>query len=162
MNILKIIVILSLLAFLPITFTSCNSNSDIISNDPSSNSTQGVQWLYDWEETLHKAQLNNTPIMINFYTQVCPYCVKLDRDTFANRAVASFLNENFICVKIDASKNSIASNYYITGVPMTYFTTIDGTAMGYMAGYIPPETFLTGAQKALDLWLNESKDKDNT
>ena len=144
-----------------ISVAACSSDSEVLENGQNGNST-GVEWLYDWDEALQQAQSNNTPIMINFYTQVCPYCVKLDQDTFANKEVSTFLNKNFICVKSDAGKSSLANNYYMTGVPTTYFTTPDGTSIGYMPGYVPPETFLIGSQKALELWLNGTEDNNQT
>jgi len=151
---LKIIASLILIVSLLISVTACDSNSEVLENGQNGNST-GVKWLYDWDEALQLAQSNNMPIMVNFYTQVCPYCVKLDQYVFANQEVSDFLNDNFICVKSDAGKSNPASYYYMTGVPTTYFTKPDGTSIGYVPGYVPPETFLMGSQKAFDLWLNE-------
>ena len=122
------------------------------------NVTKGVAWLYDWDEAVSKAQSRDKLIMINFYTQVCPACRMLDQDTFANEEVAAFLNDNFVCVKIDASKSALIRVYPVPGVPITYFVFPDETVMGYKLGYATPDDFLLIAQEALSLWLNEFKE----
>ncbi len=119
------------------------------------NAPAGVAWLHDWDEALEQAQFQNTPIMINFYTQRCPACKALDQDTFSNEEAAPFFNNNFICFKSNAETSNLARNYYMTGVPTTHFTTPDGTTMGYFTGYAPPEYYLLVAEEALNRWHNE-------
>ena len=90
--------------------------------------------------------------MINFYTDICPYCVKLDEETFADEKASAFLNGNFVNVKSNAGKTSLHVNYGLAGVPTTIFAASDGTEMGRIMGYRPPDQFQEGAQEALDYW----------
>ncbi len=113
-----------------------------------------IRWLTDWDEALAEAQTTGKAIMINFYTDVCPACRMLDENTFTDKDVGIFLNENFVNVKSNAGRSSLHSRYGIRGVPTTIFTTPDGEELGRIIGFYPPDQFLEGAQWAKDLWID--------
>ncbi|MDY6911750.1 MAG: thioredoxin family protein, partial [Chloroflexota bacterium] len=72
---------------------------------------EGINWINDWDEALNRAQTENKPMMINFYTDTCPACVKLDNDTFTDEKLANLVNENFINVKSNAGRTPLHANY---------------------------------------------------
>jgi len=120
-----------------------------------------LEWLDDWDKATTEAKAQEKPILINFYTQICPTCRTLDKNTFADKSIATFMCENFISVKLDASKNSLSANYGISGVPTTVVTTPDGTAIGKITGYYPPEAFMPGLERAMELWNNMNEPDTN-
>jgi len=111
-----------------------------------------IKWIDDWNKALSIAQTENKPIMINFYTDVCPACRALDRNTFADRDVAAFLCTNFVTVKSNAGKAGLHASYGISGVPTTVITRPDGTEIGRIIGYYDPDQFLEGAKQAIAEW----------
>jgi thioredoxin-related protein len=117
-----------------------------------------VQWVDDWEEAKSMASEENKPIMVNFYTDICPTCDRLDRDTFANEDVRAYLNDNFINVKSHTTRSGVHEQFGIRGVPTTVFATPGGEEMGRIFGYYPPEAFLGGCQAAQEHW---NKDFNN-
>jgi thioredoxin-related protein len=119
------------------------------------------EWLEDWDEAITEAEAQEKSILINFYTQICPACRALDKNTFADKSIATFMCENFINVKLDASKSSLSAKYGISGVPATLITTPDGTEIGRISGYYPPKAFMTGLERAMELW-NEMKGTDSS
>ena len=112
----------------------------------------GVQWSYDWTEASSRAQAENKVIMINFYTDMCPACRMLDRNTFADSELGNFLNESFIPLKSNAGKTNLHARYGIPAVPTTVFATPEGNEIARMVGYRPPDQFHQGATEVLNAW----------
>lgn len=65
-------------------------------------SAQEVEWL-SWEEAVQLSKTDKNPkkIFIDVYTDWCGWCKKMDKDTFQNAEVATYMNENFYMVKLD-------------------------------------------------------------
>ena len=131
-----------LLALLIFTAVNCSSKNG-------STSESVVNWLYDCNEALNKAQNENKPIMIDFYTDICPACDKLDSDTYSDNELGTFLNDNFVCLKSDANNSNLSQEYSISVVPTIVFTSSDGTEFGRFSGYKSPNEFYQYAQEML-------------
>ncbi len=63
---------------------------------------QYVEWL-SWNEAVERAQSDLDPkkIFIDVYTDWCGWCKKMDKDTFQNPEVATYMAANFYMVKMD-------------------------------------------------------------
>jgi len=113
----------------------------------------GVQWEADWMQASNRAEADNKPVMINFYTDVCPTCRRLDRDTFANAEMSAFLNDNFIPLKSNAGRTNLYMSYGVRYVPTTVFVEPDGSVITTpIVGYISPEGLYQHALQVLELW----------
>ncbi|MEL6974276.1 MAG: DUF255 domain-containing protein [Bacteroidota bacterium] len=66
-------------------------------------SAQQVEWM-SWEEALALSESDAEPkkIFVDVYTDWCGWCKKMDKDTFQNEAVATYMKEHFYMVKMDA------------------------------------------------------------
>ncbi len=62
-----------------------------------------IQWV-TLEEALAKSAENPKKIMLDFYTEWCRWCERMDKTTFRHPAIVSFINENFYPVKFDAER----------------------------------------------------------
>lgn len=70
--------------------------------DAESVSKEGeIQWLTPEEAEL-KTKTVPKKIIMDVYTDWCGYCKLMDKNTFANKAVAAYINENFYPVKFNA------------------------------------------------------------
>jgi thioredoxin-related protein len=61
----------------------------------------GIQWL-KFEDAIKQNELQKKPILIDFYTEWCGWCKKMDATTYANPGLASYINMYFYAVKFDA------------------------------------------------------------
>jgi thiol:disulfide interchange protein len=144
-------ILVALLALVAVVTAACIP----LGGGGSSAGTGQVEWLYDWQEATSKAEAENKPLMVNFYTDVCPECDKMDRITFSDGEVAAFLNENFVNVKINPDKPEtqyLGREYGIWGVPTNVFATPDGLAFGKKVGRLSPSRYSDWARTMLARW----------
>jgi Protein of unknown function, DUF255 len=65
-----------------------------------------VNWL-EWNgESFAKAQAEDKPILLDLGAVWCHWRHRMDADTYNQPQVATFINENFIPVKVDNDKNA--------------------------------------------------------
>ena len=62
-----------------------------------------IEWI-SFEEAVKRNKKVPKKIMVDFYTDWCGYCKKMDREVFARPQIARYLNENFYAVKFNAEK----------------------------------------------------------
>ncbi|UCH00775.1 MAG: thioredoxin family protein [Deltaproteobacteria bacterium] len=110
---------------------------------------EGIKW-YTYDEGMALGKNEKKTVFFYFYADWCPYCRKMEKETFQNPSVVSFINENFIAIRVNADKEKkIASNYGVIGLPTSWFLEGNGDKIGNLPGYIPPERFLSMLKKIL-------------
>ena len=84
--------------------------------------------VYKWDrnkllkDILHKS--NGEKIIIDFETEWCGWCKKLNQITFKDRSVINYANDHFISIKIDAEKGEgkdLTKKYNVTGYTTILF-----------------------------------------
>jgi len=73
-----------------------------------STNAQEINWL-TFEEAIDAQQQNPKKIIIDTYTAWCGWCKKMDKETFTNKDVVDYINENFYAVKFDAEGNDVVN-----------------------------------------------------
>ena len=69
-----------------------------------------VQWL-TVAQLLEVYSKNPKPILVDVYTNWCGWCKVMDRQTYSNEKVVSYINEHYYAVKLDAEqKDSLEWN----------------------------------------------------
>ncbi|MDO6595345.1 thioredoxin fold domain-containing protein [Oceanihabitans sp. 2_MG-2023] len=69
---------------------------------------QEINWV-TFEQALELQKKKPKKIMIDMYTEWCGPCKMLDKNTFQNKEVAAYVNENFYAVKFNAEGNAVAN-----------------------------------------------------
>ena len=125
---------------------------------PLNEKKEKIEWL-----TIQEAQEKNAkekrPIIVDLYTDWCGWCKVMDRKTYSNKNVISYVSEKFYAVKMDAETrkdiefngktykfNSDAKTHELaiylggSGGQMAYPTTViiptDGTEPQAIPGYL--------------------------
>jgi len=108
------------------------------------NATQ-VQFLEgNWKEILLKAQQENKPIFVNFYTSWGAPCQYMKTKVFTDSKVAEYYNQNFISFRINAEQDELELVHQI-GVevfPTLYFFAPNGEIIGHQTGATEPNDLL--------------------
>jgi thioredoxin-related protein len=60
-----------------------------------------VNWL-TWEEAQAKNKVEPRKFIVDVYTQWCGWCKKMDKATFQQSEIASYINKNYYAIKFDA------------------------------------------------------------
>lgn len=103
----------------------------------------GVQWL-PYKEAMKKAQTEDKFVYLYFYSDRCPWCVKMDKEVLEAKEVGDYLNKNYLSARIRVEdQEDIAALYRVRGFPAHFFLTKKGESVLFARpGYIPEETFL--------------------
>ena len=101
-----------------------------------------INWR-SYEEGLVLGKAEKKKVFLHFYADWCVYCGKMAKETFQDPAVISYLNSNFIPVRVDTDQEpATAGQYGVTGLPSTWFLTEMGEAIGTIPGFVAPDTLL--------------------
>jgi len=133
-----------------------------------------VDW-YPWgPEAFETAKKLDRPIFLSVGYSSCYWCHVMERQVFSNPAIAAYMNEHFICVKVDREERPDIDDIYMTslyvylqlsgagdggGWPLSMFLTPDGRPL---AGgtYFPPEDkagqpgFPSIMKRIVEVWSN--------
>jgi len=96
------------------------------------------------------------PVVIDFYTSWCRWCKVMDKQTFSDTAVASYLNEHFITIRIDAEQTTgqleyggrtytpagLARAFRLRGYPSIAYLDEKGGLIFVDAGFKEPAQFM--------------------
>ncbi|MDM8537339.1 thioredoxin family protein [Desulfobacterales bacterium HSG17] len=151
MNIIKFSVCLFTLtvclSFSCLSFTCLNAAAlEKVSNEKVSKVTtqnsQKINWQ-NYEDGMARGKSESKKVLINFYADWCRYCKEMDKKTFKDESVISYINENFVSIKVNSDKNKkLAQNYNVRGLPATWFIAETGENIGNRPGYMSPEDML--------------------
>lgn len=128
-----------------------------------------VDW-YPWgPEALERARREDKPIFLSIGYAACHWCHVMERESFENELTARFLNEHFVCIKVDREERPDLDDIYMAatvaisgsgGWPMSVFLLPDQRP--FFAGtYFPPSDrygrpgFLTLITRIAELFRGE-------
>ncbi len=130
-----------------------------------------VDW-YPWgDEALAAAKAQGKLIFLSVGYSACHWCHVMEKESFVDQEIAKFLNEHFICVKVDREERPDVDQIYMTAVqmlsghggwPLSVFLTPDAKPI-FGGTYFPARDgdrgnapgFLTAIKRADDLWRTQ-------
>jgi uncharacterized protein YyaL (SSP411 family) len=105
-----------------------------------------VDW-YAWKpEAFAKAEKEDKPILVSIGYSTCHWCHVMERESFEDQEVAEFMNEHFVCIKVDREERPDVDQIYMEacqvltgggGWPLNCFLTPDKRPF-YAGTYFPP------------------------
>ena len=113
-------------------------------------SAQEVEWREDYNGARREAQERGLPLVLDFSTENCFWCKKLEDTTFRDPQVAPLLRERFVPLKVDAQRNSaLTEALRIQSFPTLVLAAPDGKILGTLEGYVEAGRFHEQLQRAL-------------
>ena len=77
-----------------------------------------VDWRPWNEETLALAKKEDKPIFLSIGYSSCHWCHVMERESFLDKEIAAFLNEHFICIKVDREERPDVDEIYMRALLM--------------------------------------------
>jgi thioredoxin-related protein len=97
---------------------------------------QGVQWRHDYNSARREAHEKGRALFLDFGTDNCYWCRRLDETTFQNPSIQRILNEQFIPIKVNASRSTfLAEALQIQAYPTIVLAATDGKILHTLEGY---------------------------
>ncbi|MFL5329550.1 MAG: thioredoxin family protein [Gemmataceae bacterium] len=104
---------------------------------------QSVSWRTDYASARREASEKARPLLLEFSTESCVWCRKLEATTLRDPAVTAALAERFVCLKVDGDRETgLVSALNVTTYPTMVLASADGKILGTMEGYQEPEKLL--------------------
>jgi uncharacterized protein YyaL (SSP411 family) len=105
-----------------------------------------VDWHAWGEEALARAREEDRPILLSIGYSACHWCHVMERESFEDEATAAYMNEQFVCVKLDREERPDLDAIYMEacqamtghgGWPLNVFLTPEQVPF-YAGTYFPP------------------------
>jgi thioredoxin-related protein len=117
------------------------------------NKKNKIEWL-TIEEAQQRAKTEPRKVFVDVYTDWCGWCKRMDKTTFQDEQVVSYVNENFYAVKLDAegskkvtfngqefTEQSLARAMRVSSFPTLIFFTADFQTFQPVPGYRKADEF---------------------
>jgi hypothetical protein len=77
-----------------------------------------VDW-HPWsDETFAKAQAENKPIFLSIGYATCHWCHVMEKESFEDKETAGYLNDTFVCIKVDREERPDVDAVYMAACQM--------------------------------------------
>ena len=138
-----------------------------------------VDWFPWGEEAFAKARAEDKPIFLSVGYSTCHWCHVMEHESFESAAIAAFLSEHFVSIKVDREERPDVDQVYMTfvqattghgGWPMSVWLTPE--LRPFLGGtYFPPTDvpgrpgFITMLRRIAELWKTDRgqiEDKANS
>jgi uncharacterized protein YyaL (SSP411 family) len=131
-----------------------------------------VDWQPWGEEAFAGARERGVPVLLSVGYAACHWCHVMAHESFEDKRVADFVNEHFVCVKVDREERPDVDAVYMEatqamtghgGWPMTCFLTPSGEPF-FCGTYFPPidrpnmPSFLRVCASIADAWSKRRTD----
>jgi len=135
-----------------------------------------VAWQSWSEETFSRAKAENKPIFLSIGYATCHWCHVMEKESFEDEEVAGYLNDTFVCIKVDREERPDIDAVYMAacqmmtgsgGWPLSIFMTPEKKPF-FAATYLPKKNrfgrpgLIDICRQVRELWLNQKEKIDTS
>lgn len=128
-----------------------------------------VDWHPWGDEAFLKAKTENKPLLVSIGYSACHWCHVMEHESFEDDDVAAYMNEHFVCIKVDREEHPDVDHLYMDAVqaiagnggwPLNVFVTPD-RAPFYGGTYYPPRpaynrpSWMQILNRMNEIWQNQ-------
>ncbi|MGE5174858.1 MAG: thioredoxin family protein [Hyphomicrobiales bacterium] len=126
-----------------------------------------LEWL-TFDAATERAAKEKKHVIVDIYTTWCGWCKVMERQTYADPEVTSYLEKNFVLAKVNGeslnkmhwqgkelTERQFARVVGVTGYPATYFLKPDAELLGGVAGFIKKPDFMVYARFVGTRWYEK-------
>ena len=135
-----------------------------------------VDW-HPWSDaTFAKAVAENKPIFLSIGYATCHWCHVMEKESFEDQETAEYLNDTFVCIKVDREERPDIDAVYMAacqmltgsgGWPLSIFMTPKKKPF-FAATYLPKQSrygragLIDICRQVKDLWFNQNEKIENS
>lgn len=113
-------------------------------------SAQAPAWRQDYNSVRREATDKQRPILLDFGTENCFWCKRLDATTFRDPSIVNLINEQFVPLKVDGDREAtLAQKLQIQSYPTLVLASPDGKILTFIEGYLEPAKLMPHLQAAV-------------
>ena len=114
----------------------------------------GMVWYLDVDEALAAAKSSGRKLFVYVIMNMCHAVVDMNRDTFSVAAVSDYMNEAFVCLKVDlmdveagTPEGDLLGKYGLDSAPTLMFLDANGKRLGQFVGAKSVDEFMAIARR---------------
>ena len=97
---------------------------------------KAIEWRADYDAARKEAAEKGRPLFLEFQTEDCFHCRRLEAGPFRDQAVVGIVNERFIPLRVDPNKSPrLTEALRIQAYPTMIIAAADGKILAFLEGY---------------------------
>ncbi len=142
-----------LMVFFIIILSMGPVNSNTAANDE-------IDW-YSYESGVETAQRDDKPVFIDFMTDWCGTCERMEEETYPDERVKE-RDSRIIFIKVDVDeRNDLAQKYDIQSVPTLVFENPQGEEIDREVGFLSSQELLEKLDDTTERYEDEVQEDEN-
>jgi tetratricopeptide (TPR) repeat protein len=117
---------------------------------PARGADKPVEWRADYDAARKEAAEKARPLFLEFQTDECFHCRRLENGPFKDPAVVALLNERYVPLRVDANKSPrLTEALRIQAYPTMIIAAADGKIIAFVEGYVDAKPLVEHLHRSL-------------
>ncbi|WP_020468379.1 thioredoxin family protein [Zavarzinella formosa] len=119
-------------------------------NSARSGEKNQVEWRVDYDAARKESTEKGKPLFLEFMTEDCFHCRRLEAGPFKDEEIVTLLNERFIPLRVDATRSpKLVQALRIQAYPTMIIAATDGKIVGFLEGFLEAKPLEENLKRSL-------------